>query len=163
MPHPRTIFRGFAKLPPAHYGVYATASSTTHCYWHPDFNREVDRPLADYADELRELLDLGRADAAASDVPLGAFLSGGVDSSLIVGLMQQLSSEPVKTFSIGFPRPGVRRDGRTPARWPSGSAPSTTSFASSRDAVDVLAKLVWHYDEPFADSSAIPDVVRLAS
>jgi asparagine synthase (glutamine-hydrolysing) len=103
VPHPRTIFQGFAKLPPGHYGVWADGQFTTHRYWNPDFNREVERPLTDYAEELRELLTSAVRMRLESEVPLGAFLSGGVDSSLIVGLMQRLSSERVRTFSIGFP------------------------------------------------------------
>ena len=129
----------------------------------PISNAKSHRPLADYAERAARAADLGRAAAARSDVPLGAFLSGGVDSSLIVGLMQQLVDRPVKTFSIGFPRHGISTRRQRPARSPSAWARTTTSFASSRDGVDVLPKLVWHYDEPFADSSAIPDLLRCRS
>src|SRR5262249_1018366 len=105
VPHPRTILRGFSKLPPAHYGVFAEGRFTTGCYWAPDFDRQIERPLADYAEELRELVTSAVRLRLESDVPLGAFLSGGVDSSLVVGLMQRPSRERVKTFSIGFPVP----------------------------------------------------------
>jgi asparagine synthase (glutamine-hydrolysing) len=155
VPHPRTIFQGFAKLPPGHYGVWADGHFTTHRYWNPDFNREVERPLADYAEELRELLTSAVRMRLESDVPLGAFLSGGVDSSLIVGLMQRLSSERVKTFSIGFPVAAY--DESAYARQVAERLGTQHhEFRVEPHAVEVLEKLVWHYDEPFADSSAIP-------
>ena len=96
------------------------------------------------------------ASGMIADVPLGAFLSGGIDSSAVVAAMAQQSTEPVRTFSIGFDHAGVRR---APARAPdraSSSAPSTRSSRSARDAVEILPKIVRHYGEPFADSSAIP-------
>ena len=91
-----------------------------------------------------------------ADVPLGAFLSGGIDSTIIVGLMQQASSRPVKTFSIGFDDPAfdetpLRRAGRAGT-----SGPSTTRSSSSPKAWETLPALAWQFDEPFADSSALP-------
>lgn len=91
VPHPRTIFEGFSKLPPAHYGVFQDGQFSAHRYWNPDFNRQLDRPLEDYVEELRELLTSAVQMRLEADVPLGAFLSGGVDSSLVVGLMQKRS------------------------------------------------------------------------
>ena len=84
-------------------------------YWQPDFNAEDDRPAAEYAGELRELLTSAVEMRLQSEVPLGAFLSGGIDSTIIVGLMSQLAGEPVRTFSIGFPGQGVRRNALRPA------------------------------------------------
>ena len=90
-----------------------------------------------------------------SDVPLGAFLSGGVDSSLIVALMQKVSSDATRTFSIGFP---VREYDETDyaRRVADHLGTDHHEFQVTPDAVAVLPKLVWHFDEPFADSSAIP-------
>ncbi len=155
VPHPRTIFAGFCKLPPAHYAVFADGRLTIERYWHPELDREVNRPLADYVDELRELMTSAVRLRMEADVPLGAFLSGGVDSSLIVALMQRLSREPVKTFSIGFPVRGFDESDharRVAERW----GTDHHEFRVEPHAVEVLEKLVWHYDEPFADSSAIP-------
>lgn len=155
VPHPRTIIRGFSKLPPAHYGVFADGRFSTHCYWNPDFDREVDRPLADYVDELRQLLTSAVRLRLESDVPLGAFLSGGVDSSLIVGLMQRLVDGPVKTFSIGFAIPEF--DESSFARQVAARLGTDHhEFRVEPRGIEVLEKLAWHYDEPFADSSAIP-------
>ncbi len=155
VPHPHTILRGFAKLPPAHYGVYEDGRYTTHCYWSPDFNHEVRQPLADYAAQLRELFTSAVRMRLESDVPLGAFLSGGVDSALVVGLMQQALDRPVKTFSIGFPVPEY--DETSAARETAKRLGTEhQEFRVEPRCIDVLEKLVWHYDEPFADSSAIP-------
>jgi asparagine synthase (glutamine-hydrolysing) len=155
VPHPRTIFRGFAKLPPAHYGVFCDGKFSTQCYWNPDFEQEVDRPLAEYAEELRELLTSAVRLRLESDVPLGAFLSGGVDSTLVVGLMQRLMDRPVKTFSIGF---GVSDFDESPyaRRVAEGLGTEHHEFRVEPRGVEVLEKLAWHYDEPFADSSAVP-------
>jgi asparagine synthase (glutamine-hydrolysing) len=155
VPHPRTIFRGFSKLPPAHYGVFDGARWTTARYWFPDFNQQVARPIADYAEELRELLTSAVRLRLESDVPLGAFLSGGVDSSLIVGLMQRLAKQPVKTFCVGFP---VKEYDETAAAREVATRLGTQhrEFRVDPESLDVLEKLVWHYDEPFADSSALP-------
>jgi len=155
VPHPNTIFRGIRKLPPAHYAVYRDGRLSIGCYWQPDFSREIRRPYADYSAELRELLTKAVEKRLQSEVPLGAFLSGGIDSSIIVALAQQLSHEPVKTFSIGFPVPEF--DETSYARQVARHL--GTDHREERvepDCVAILPKLMWHYDEPFADSSAIP-------
>jgi asparagine synthase (glutamine-hydrolysing) len=155
VPHPNTIFRGIRKLPPAHYAVYRDGRFNVGCYWQPDFTREVRRPAAEYRRELRRLLTGAVEKRLQSEVPLGAFLSGGVDSSIVVALMQQLVRQPVKTFSIGFPV--AEFDETHYAR--EVAQHLGTDHHEERvepDAVSVLPKLVWHYDEPFADSSAIP-------
>jgi asparagine synthase (glutamine-hydrolysing) len=155
VPHPRTIFRGFCKLPPAHYGVYADGRWTTRCYWQPNFNYENPAPAGEYVEQLRELLASSVRMRLESDVPLGAFLSGGVDSALIVGLMQQSMGRQVKTFSIGF---GHQEFDETAAARETANRLGSEhhEFRVEAHCVDILPRLVWHYDEPFADSSAIP-------
>jgi len=155
VPHPRTILRGFNKLPPAHYGVFQDGTFRTERYWKPDFNLEIERPLVEAAAELRELLTKSVEARLEADVPLGAFLSGGVDSSLIVGLMQQLSRERVKTFSIGFPVAAFD-ESQYARQVAERLGTDHHEFRVEPSAIEVLEKLVWHYDEPFADSSAIP-------
>ncbi len=155
VPHPNTIFRGIRKLPPAHYAVYREGRLTIGSYWHPDFSREVACPAAEYRDELRTLLTRAVEKRLQSEVPLGAFLSGGIDSSIIVALMQQLSRERVRTFSIGFPV--AEFDETSYAR--DVAKHLGTDHHEERvepDCMAILPKLLWHYDEPFADSSAIP-------
>ena len=155
VPHPRSIFRGIAKLPPGHLGVYREGRLDVRPYWQPDFQRVDNIPRAQAAEELAELMRSSVALRMRSDVPLGAFLSGGVDSSLVVALMQQLSEQPVKTFSIGFPVPEFdeTRYAREVAEH---LGTDHHELQVEPRAVEVLDKLVWHYDEPFADSSAIP-------
>jgi len=155
VPHPGTIFRGIRKLPPAHAAVYRDGKLEVWRYWNPDFQSEADRPSADYAEELRELLTSSVRMRLESDVPLGAFLSGGVDSTIIVGLMQKLSHEPVRTFTIGFPVPEYDETGY--ARMAAELFGTIhQEFRLDPDAVEVLPQLVYHYDEPFADNSAVP-------
>ena len=154
VPHPNTIFAGINKLPPAHCAVFQDGMFDVRPYWRPDFTFERRRSPSD-VEQVRDALTESVRLRMRSDVPLGAFLSGGVDSSLIAALMQQESDEPVKTFSIGFPQPeydetafarGVAAHLKTDHR----------EFQVTPDAVQVLPKLIWHFDEPFADSSAIP-------
>jgi asparagine synthase (glutamine-hydrolysing) len=155
VPHPQTIFRGIAKLPPGHYAVYREGRLDVRPYWQPDFNREEDRPAREYAGELRELMTSAVKLRLQSEVPLGAFLSGGIDSTIVVGLMSKLAGGPVRTFSIGFP---VKEYDETRYARLAAERFGTEheEFRVEPNAVEVLDKLVWHYDEPFADSSAIP-------
>lgn len=155
VPHPHTIYQGIAKLPPGHRAVYCDGRLDVQPYWQPDFRTEDRRPMADYVAELRELLKSSVAMRLQSDVPLGAFLSGGMDSSIIVGLMRELTAGPVRTFSIGFP---VKEYDETHyARLVARHFGTVhEEFQVRPDALEILPKLVWHYDEPFADSSAVP-------
>jgi asparagine synthase (glutamine-hydrolysing) len=155
IPHPRTIFRGFQKLPPGHYAIYQDDRLEIRPYWQPDFTLERTISKEDAIAELRALLESAVRLRMRSDVPLGAFLSGGIDSSIVVALMQQQSAQPVKTFTIGFPdkefdesnyAAEVARHLKTDHR----------ELQVSPDAVAILPQLAFHYDEPFADSSAIP-------
>src|SRR5262249_29738478 len=105
VPHPRTILAGTCKLPPAHYAVWHNGALAVERYWHPDWNAQRERPVEGDVEELRATLADAVREQMVADVPLGAFLSGGIDSTIIVGLMQRASSRPVKTFAIGFPDP----------------------------------------------------------
>lgn len=170
VPHPHSILRGFAKLPPAHWALYEGGRLQLERYWQPDYANAAARldaahegangnpraaSAADLRRQLRELLTEAVRLRMRSDVPLGAFLSGGIDSTIIAGLMQQLSERPVKTFSIGFP---VREfDERSYAREAAAHLHTEHHEAIVEpSALSILPKLIWHYDEPFADSSAIP-------
>ena len=155
VPYPQTIYRGIAKLPPAHMAVYREDRLELRRYWNPDFQCEDPLPYGEYVEQLRALLTSSVEMRLESDVPLGAFLSGGVDSTIVVGLMQKLSRAPVRTFSIGFPE--KEYDETRYARLVAESLGTIhQELRVEPNAVDVLPKLVWHYDEPFADSSAVP-------
>ena len=165
IPAPRTIFAAVRKLPSAGLLRWTPESGVeTSTHWDPQSIGE--RPRANAGDlrgRLRGvLLDAVRSHLV-SDVPIGAFLSGGIDSSTVVALMSEAMDEPVKTFSIGFGDPdhdeldlarAVAKRFRTDHH----------EFVVEPDAVEVLPKLVAHFGEPFADSSALPTyhVSRLA-
>jgi len=155
VPYPSTIFKGVHKLPPAHYAVWDDGKLTLHRYWAPDFNREVARPMADAAEELRSTLDAAVREQMVADVPLGAFLSGGVDSSIVVALMRRASSRPVKTFAIGFGDPAFDETGYAElvARR---LGTEHQTFRVEPDAWATLPALAEQFDEPFADSSSLP-------
>ncbi len=155
IPPPRTIFRGIAKLPPGHCAVWQEGELKVQPFWNPDFSQEHRCTQSEAVSQLRETLTSAVQLRMRSDVPLGAFLSGGIDSSLIAALMQRESSTPIKTFTIGFPvaeydeRPFARRVAQH-----IGSEHHEEEVAPQ--AMEILPRLVHHYDEPFADSSAIP-------
>jgi asparagine synthase (glutamine-hydrolysing) len=153
--HPNCILKGFRKLPPGHYAEYVDDRLAVKPFWQPDFAFERHISQSDAETSVRELFDSAVKMRMRSDVPLGAFLSGGIDSSLIVALMQRHASEPVKTFTISFPE---REYDESPFAQQVAEHLKTEHRALqvTPDAADVLPKLIWHYDEPFADSSAIP-------
>ena len=155
VPHPRTILEGVHKLPPAHYAVWHDDTLEIERYWSPDWNREVRRPIEEDIAELRSTLSDAVREQMIADVPLGAFLSGGIDSTIIVGLMQQASSRPVKTFAIGFPDPAYdeTRYAELAARH---LGTEHQTFIVEPKAWETLPALAWQFDEPFADSSALP-------
>lgn len=155
IPPPRTILTGFCKLPPAAYLVYDRHGPRQGFYWELNFQEEEDRPVQQYAEQLRELLSDAVRIRLQSEVPLGAFLSGGIDSTIVVGLMQKFAPEPVRTFTIGFP---VQEYDETDYARTAAEALGTVhqQFQVQPDALQVLPKLVWHFDEPMADSSALP-------
>ena len=155
VPHPRTIFASIHKLPPAHYAIFAAGRLDIRPYWSPDFQREVNLSPEEYHTRLQSTMRSSVEMRMHSDVPLGAFLSGGMDSSIVVALMQQLSTSRVKTFSVGFPL--AQYDETDYARRVAEHLGTDHhEFRVVPDCVDVLPQLVWNFDEPFGDSSAIP-------
>jgi asparagine synthase (glutamine-hydrolysing) len=159
VPAPFTAFKQISKLPPAHYlTVQVTdAGLQTHVerYWSLEYQPKLDLSEAEAANTLREKLIEAVRLRMISDVPLGAFLSGGIDSSIVVGLMAELSDQPVKTFSIGFQEAAyneLEHARRIADKW----GTDHHEFVVEPDALAILPLLVRHYGEPFADSSAVP-------
>jgi asparagine synthase (glutamine-hydrolysing) len=152
---PWSIWRDVRKLPPAHTLVWENGRAQTERYWQLDYSRKRTETRVELEEELRERLGAAVRRRMISDVPLGAFLSGGVDSSIVVSEMAAASSQPVKTYSIGFeeeeynelPRARViaERFGT-----------DHHEFIVQPDAIELVPKLVRHYGEPYGDSSAIP-------
>jgi asparagine synthase (glutamine-hydrolysing) len=155
IPHPMTILEGIHKLPPAHVAVWQDGKLTLDRYWEPDWEAERDGDPGEDVEKLRELLSEAVREQMVADVPLGAFLSGGVDSTIIVGLMQRASDRPVKTFSIGFNDPAF--DESSYAEMAAKHLGTEHhSFIVEPEAWATLPGLAHHFDEPFADSSALP-------
>jgi len=157
VPHPHCMLEGFSKLPPATIGIVQNGQLKLQTYWSAPFDQpELGRTrVEDWQDELRSTLTEAVRLRLRSDVPLGAFLSGGVDSTIICGLMQSQLDRPVQTFSIGFPVAAF--DERAYAREASQHLGTEHHEAMvTPDALSILPQLIWHYDEPFGDSSAIP-------
>ena len=155
VPHPRTIFRGISKLPPGHVAVLEEERFTVRPYWEPDFARVEPLPEAEYVDRLRAQLSEAVRSQLVSDVPLGAFLSGGVDSSIIAALMREHAAGPIKTFTVGFPDPAYDETAFA-RRVAQHLGTEHHELRVEPDCVELLPKLAWHFDEPFADSSAVP-------
>jgi asparagine synthase (glutamine-hydrolysing) len=155
VPHPHTMFRGVQKLPPAHCGVYEAGRLTIRRYWSPQWTTESTRPVQELREELAHELSESVRRMLRSDVPLGAFLSGGIDSTLIVGLMQRHLTRPAKTYTIGFDVEGFdeRPFARRAAEY---LGAEHESHVVEPNSIDILPRLVWHFDEPFGDSSAVP-------
>ncbi len=156
VPEEFCIFSSVRKLQPGHFLTFANDEVRTQKYWDFDYSQE---PLAsregEIAGELLEKLRDAVAVRLISEVPLGAFLSGGVDSSAVVGLMSQIMDKPVKTFSIGF-----REDSFDELKYARLAAREFRTdhheFILTPDFVEAVDDLVWHYDEPFADPSTLP-------
>jgi asparagine synthase (glutamine-hydrolysing) len=158
VPDPLSIFDAIYKLPPGHHLTFTQGRVVIQQYWDFSFNPDQSSSAEDYLEELRELLDESVRLRLISDVPLGAFLSGGVDSSTIVSLMARHMGQPVKTFSIGF-----YEDTYNELRYARLAAEKFGTdhheFFVTPNICDVVDELVWHFDEPFADPSAIPTYV----
>ncbi len=155
VPSPKTIFRAISKLPAAHYAIVTADFFTMEPYWDLQFFPQHEMSEDQMSEGLLEILNESTQMRRISDVPLGAFLSGGVDSSAVVALMANGSSEPVITNSISFSeaRYNEVEYARKVARL---FATDHHEFHVTPEAIEVIEQLAWHYDEPFADSSAVP-------
>ncbi len=155
IPHPGTIWKGVRKLAPGHFAIFENGELTVQRYW--NFDPSIETPIDQQAacERLRELLTDSVKMRMQSDVPLGTFLSGGIDSSLITAIASQQSQTPIRTFSIGFPVADFDE-----TEYAAGVANHLGTqhqrFEVMPSGVDIVDKLVWHYDEPFGDSSAVP-------
>lgn len=157
VPAPWSAFKGVRKLPAGHWmSVDADGNSRTERYWSLPSPREAAaRPAAELQEELIHHLDEAVRLRMVADVPLGAFLSGGVDSSAVVAMMARHAPGRVKTFSIGFEQADY--DERRFARMVAERYDTDHhEFVVSPRVLDVLPRLVWNYNEPYADPSALP-------
>ncbi len=162
VPHPRTVYKQIRGIEPATVEVFPVrGAATARKYWQltfPDVAREPLRPRSRRrtASEVRELVTRAVERRLMSDVPLGAFLSGGLDSTIIVGVMSRLLREPVRTFSIGFEGEAAFDETAVARNTAARFGTRHTEFRVKPSAVDLVDTLVYHHDGPFGDSSAIP-------
>lgn len=168
VPTPWSIYQGINKLPPAHYVVIRDAGkqiSEPQCYW--DLAELAEQGIAmqdktdpkGLVDELDTLLRDAIHSRMAADVPLGAFLSGGYDSTMVAALMQAQSSRPVKTFTIGFHEQGYNEAVHAQAVAKHLGTEHTELYVTPEEAMAVIPRLPTIWDEPFADSSQIPTLL----
>ena len=155
VPAPMTAYKEIRKLEPGNWLRWKGGEIQIERYWLPDFSNKIDISEEEAIEETTRLLRESTSLRMISEVPLGAFLSGGVDSSTVVALMAQESSTPVKTFSIGFEEEDYSelKYARTVADH---VGAEHHEFVVKPDALEILPTLVEHYGEPYADSSAVP-------
>ncbi len=155
VPGARSAFVGFHRLPPGHYLLWEDGKVSLTRYWRLQRDVKHDLTEADWCAEIRERLREAVQLRLVSDVPLGAFLSGGIDSSAVVAMMAMACTDRVQTFSIGFEEPEY--DELTYARLVAQRFGTDHHELVVRpDAAALLPRLAWSYDEPFGDSSAVP-------
>lgn len=154
-PRDGSIFEGLHKLPPGHTLKWQNGRVSIRRYWEIPAEERAPASEGELAEQLRAVLRDAVRSHLMSEVPLGAFLSGGIDSSLVVALMAEASDRPVKTFSIGFDEP----------EWNELEAARAVAthfgtehheFVVRPDALGIAERLVHHFDEPFGDASAVP-------
>jgi asparagine synthase (glutamine-hydrolysing) len=155
IPAPWTIYGGIRKLPPAHFGLFDRNGLQLRRYWEVDFANKCKLSEQDALDALEEKLTEAVRLRMIADVPLGALLSGGVDSSVVVALMARLSGTPVRTYSIGF-----REEAFSELQFAEQAAKLCGTdhhpAVLEADVEAILPPIARHYGEPYADSSALP-------
>jgi asparagine synthase (glutamine-hydrolysing) len=155
IPAPKTIYGAARKLKPGHYLVASAKGIYEKEYWDISFAQVEQHSEAEWCERLRHELCVATRVRLMSDVPLGAFLSGGIDSSSVVAMMSHLMKIPVTTCSIGFDEKEFNEAEYARELAQHFHTDHHEQFVRP-NALEVLDKLAWHFDEPFADSSAIP-------
>mgnify|MGYP000327267584 CR=1 FL=1 len=157
VPGTRTIYRGIRKVPPAHAVVWREGTLTVHRYWQPpEGSALAGAAEGELVEELAGLLARAVERQLVADVPLGAFLSGGVDSSLLVALMCRVARDRVKTFAIGFENLGLYDERPHAAHVARLFGTDHTEHVVRARPLEDLERILGAFDEPFADSSAVP-------
>src|SRR5579863_4570909 len=163
VPDPKTMFRRIVKLPAGHYAIFRNGALKLSQYWDlafPDALHEYTRSEADLTEEVRERFQRSVEAQMVSDVPIGAFLSAGLDSSSIVAMMARATKQPVRTYTITFPRKyrvgeSTLDDPEVASRLAENLGCENERIVVEPDVTDLLPRLVWHMDEPTADPAII--------
>jgi len=156
VPAPKTGFENIYKLPPASYFIFKNGKLKIYKYWNLDFSKKLDIGENEWMGLLEEKINNSVKDRMVSDVPIGAFLSGGIDSSATVAFMAMNSSKPIKTFSVGFSDPSF--DETEFSKLVAKKYKTDHSYIKINSEIfkEELPKIADYYDEPFADNSLIP-------
>jgi asparagine synthase (glutamine-hydrolysing) len=155
VPAPRTVYEGVHQLPPAHYLVWEDGRVRMEEYWRPTYRMVPGRSEATWLEHFDAVFSQAVKVRMMADVPLGAFLSGGVDSTAVVAAMATQSDRPVVTTTISF-ADGAFNEAAHARSVSESLGTDHTELVVEPRAVSILPRLVWHLDEPFADSSAVP-------
>jgi len=156
IPYPQTIYQGISKLPPGYYLTLKQGQLQLQQYWNVSFQKQVFKKESECINRLGELVEDAVEMRLISDVPFGSFLSGGIDSTVVTGIMSKLLPSPVKTFSMGFAASSFNELKYAQIASQTFSTQHYEFKVQPPDVVELLPRLIWHLDEPFADSSAIP-------
>ena len=163
VPEPETLFRGIHKLPAGHFAIFRNGELKITQYWDlnfPSTDTVFPRSENELAEEVRERFRASVRSQMVSDVPVGAFLSAGLDSSSIVAMMAQSTQQPVRTYTVTFP-PEYRvgeitlDDPSVPAEFARQLGCENRRITVQPDVVNLLPKLIWHMDDPVADPAII--------
>jgi len=156
VPAPKTGFENIYKLPPASYFIFKNGKLKIYKYWNLDFSKKLDISEDEWMELLEEKINNSVKDRMVSDVPIGAFLSGGIDSSATVAFMAMNSLKPIKTFSVGFSDPSI--DETEFSKLVAKKYKTDHSYIKINSEIfkEELPKIADYYDEPFADNSLIP-------
>ena len=155
VPAPDTAFQGIERIPPGHWLAWRQGQVEITRYWRLEYDKKFHEPEEELKEELLRLLRESVKIRLESEVPLGAFLSGGIDSSAVVAFAVEASAAPLNTFSIGFET--QRHDESTFARMVANRfGTHHHELIAGAGTPQLIDDIVWHYDQPFGDSSAIP-------
>ncbi len=155
VPSPMTAFRGIERIPPAHWLLWRDGKVQVGRYWRLEYEDKWREPEAELREELLRLLREAVSIRLESEVPLGAFLSGGIDSSAVVAFASEAMSSPLKTFSIGF-EPAQFDESKYARMVAEKFRTDHHELVVTAGAPELIDDIVWHYDQPFGDSSAVP-------
>jgi asparagine synthase (glutamine-hydrolysing) len=155
VPSPMTAFRGVRRIPPAHWLRWDAGKVVVERYWRLEYEDKFKAPEAELKEELLRLMREAVSIRLESEVPLGAFLSGGIDSSAVVAFASEAMSQPLKTFSIGF-EPSAFDESKYARMVAEKFHTDHHELVVTEGAPELIDDIVWHYDQPFGDSSAVP-------
>src|SRR3989440_1936336 len=153
VPGPATLFANIYKVQPGHWLLCENDTIHEECYWDFTFGKTEHRPPEEYIQGIRQHVQRAVEERMMADVPLGALLSGGVDSSIVVGTMSQLTSQPVKTFAVGFDVPGYSELPYARIVAEHFGTEHHELLVKCSDLSDYWPLLTWHRDEPVSESS----------